>query len=312
MVEGERLGSQAAAPWATCSTLYFLSNSIGARCVEQSCRRSSASEDEPCPAERPREVATRWSSPARAGLSSREPPPAVQPRALPGEDHRAYGRREHLARSPQLLNRAHASNPLHLQCRGNRGLNSYNPRVVVLGNHILPRPAKKKKQCELPTRLDEEKERLPERMQRIVFALWEEVRALEERLEAVDAELESVARDEPIIQALRQIPRCGRAHRHRLLRRGGQYPHLPQRSPSRQLARAHSERILQRRKTPVRQDQQTRGSLPTHAADPGCPPGADHRRAETAGRTIAQSAAAVGTHESTRTALQRRRRRTGT
>jgi transposase len=62
---------------------------------------------------------------------------------------------------------------------------------------------------ELPTRLDEQKELLPDRVRRVVFALWEEVRTLEERIEGVEAELEGVARDEPTVQALRQIPGVG-------------------------------------------------------------------------------------------------------
>ena len=62
---------------------------------------------------------------------------------------------------------------------------------------------------ELPARLDDNKEQPPERLRRIVLALWQAVRDLEKRLDAVGAELENVARDEPTIQALQQIPGIG-------------------------------------------------------------------------------------------------------
>ena len=62
---------------------------------------------------------------------------------------------------------------------------------------------------EMTALLEEKKEQLPERLRRMVFALWEEVQGLEVRIEAVETELESVARDEPTIQALQQIPGVG-------------------------------------------------------------------------------------------------------
>jgi transposase len=50
---------------------------------------------------------------------------------------------------------------------------------------------------------------LSERIRRTVRTLWEETRDLEQRIATIDDEFEAVARDEPVIRALTQIPGIG-------------------------------------------------------------------------------------------------------
>jgi transposase len=54
--------------------------------------------------------------------------------------------------------------------------------------------------------LAERQDRLPERVRRTVLSLWDEVRDSEQRIADMEDELAAVARDEPVIQALLQIP----------------------------------------------------------------------------------------------------------
>jgi transposase len=57
--------------------------------------------------------------------------------------------------------------------------------------------------------LAERQDRLSERVRRTVLSLWDEVRDLEQRIAAMEDELAAVARNEPVIQALMQIPGFG-------------------------------------------------------------------------------------------------------
>lgn len=57
--------------------------------------------------------------------------------------------------------------------------------------------------------LASKQEQLPQRVSRTLITLWEEVHALEERIESLESELEAVAREQPAIQALLQIPGIG-------------------------------------------------------------------------------------------------------
>lgn len=57
--------------------------------------------------------------------------------------------------------------------------------------------------------LAEKQDRLPERVRRTVVSLWDEVRDLEQRIDDVGNELTTVAQQEPVIQALMQIPGFG-------------------------------------------------------------------------------------------------------
>jgi transposase len=57
--------------------------------------------------------------------------------------------------------------------------------------------------------LADKQDRLPERVRRTVLSLWDEVRDTEQRIADMEDELTAVARDEPVIQALLQIPGFG-------------------------------------------------------------------------------------------------------
>jgi transposase len=57
--------------------------------------------------------------------------------------------------------------------------------------------------------LADKQDRLPERVRRTVLSLWDEVRDLEQRIANMEDELAAVARDEPVIRALMQIPGFG-------------------------------------------------------------------------------------------------------
>jgi transposase len=57
--------------------------------------------------------------------------------------------------------------------------------------------------------LERERERLPERLRRMVLLLWDEVRDLERRIDEVEDELERVAKEDPVIRALLQVPGIG-------------------------------------------------------------------------------------------------------
>lgn len=62
---------------------------------------------------------------------------------------------------------------------------------------------------ELPTLLEEKRDRLPSAVRQLVAELWEEVRLLEQRVEALHTELQGLTRQEPVLQALLQIPGVG-------------------------------------------------------------------------------------------------------
>ncbi|HEV3049577.1 MAG TPA: IS110 family transposase [Longimicrobium sp.] len=62
---------------------------------------------------------------------------------------------------------------------------------------------------ELHQVLERNRERLPDRIRRMVTLLWEEVRELERRIEAVEEELERIAKEEPVIRTLLQVPGIG-------------------------------------------------------------------------------------------------------
>jgi len=57
--------------------------------------------------------------------------------------------------------------------------------------------------------LAERHDRLPHRVRQTLVVLWEEVRELEQRIDALADELEAVALQEPVVQALLQIPGLG-------------------------------------------------------------------------------------------------------
>jgi len=57
--------------------------------------------------------------------------------------------------------------------------------------------------------LERNRERLPERIRRMVLLLWDEVRELERRIEEVEEELERIAKEEPVIRTLLQVPGIG-------------------------------------------------------------------------------------------------------
>jgi transposase len=57
--------------------------------------------------------------------------------------------------------------------------------------------------------LERNRERLPERVRRMVMLFWEEVRELESRNQAVEEELERIAKEEPVIRTLLQVPGIG-------------------------------------------------------------------------------------------------------
>lgn len=57
--------------------------------------------------------------------------------------------------------------------------------------------------------LSSKRDVLPDRLRTTVHMLWEEVRDLEQRIDAVESQLEAVALQEPVIQALLNIPGIG-------------------------------------------------------------------------------------------------------
>jgi transposase len=57
--------------------------------------------------------------------------------------------------------------------------------------------------------LADKQDRLPERGRRTVLSLWDEVRDLKQRIADIENKLLADARDEPVIQALLQIPGFG-------------------------------------------------------------------------------------------------------
>jgi transposase len=61
----------------------------------------------------------------------------------------------------------------------------------------------------LHTLLRSRRDQLPVRVRRAITALWDEVRDLEQRIETIETELEGVARREPVVQALREVPGVG-------------------------------------------------------------------------------------------------------
>ena len=61
----------------------------------------------------------------------------------------------------------------------------------------------------LPQVMEQHRERLPERVRRIVLAFWQEVQEIEDRMTAVEKELEGIAREQPTLRSLLQIPGIG-------------------------------------------------------------------------------------------------------
>ncbi len=62
---------------------------------------------------------------------------------------------------------------------------------------------------ELPSLLEEKSSAVPAPVRQVVHELWEEVRTVEERIQRVEEDLEGIAEQEPVIQALLQIPGVG-------------------------------------------------------------------------------------------------------
>lgn len=62
---------------------------------------------------------------------------------------------------------------------------------------------------ELPELLEAKKDLLPARVRRIAMVTYEEVRTLEDRIDDVERELARVAKEEPTLEALQQIPGIG-------------------------------------------------------------------------------------------------------
>lgn len=62
---------------------------------------------------------------------------------------------------------------------------------------------------ELPAHLEQHRARLPERVGRMALLLWEEAVEMEKRIEQIEDELKHVARDEPLLRMLLQIPGVG-------------------------------------------------------------------------------------------------------
>lgn len=57
--------------------------------------------------------------------------------------------------------------------------------------------------------LERNRERLPERIRRMVTLLWDEARQLEQRIEEVEDELERIAKAEPVLRTLLEVPGIG-------------------------------------------------------------------------------------------------------
>jgi transposase len=62
---------------------------------------------------------------------------------------------------------------------------------------------------ELHEVLEHARERLPERIRRMVRLLWDEVRQLERQIAEVEEELERIAKEEPVLRTLLQVPGIG-------------------------------------------------------------------------------------------------------
>jgi transposase len=62
---------------------------------------------------------------------------------------------------------------------------------------------------ELPELLESKKELLPPGVRRLLLATYEEARSLEDRIEEVERDLSGVVKEEPILEALQQIPGIG-------------------------------------------------------------------------------------------------------
>lgn len=61
----------------------------------------------------------------------------------------------------------------------------------------------------LPQIMEQHRECLPERVRRVVLAFWAEVQELEERMSVVEKELKSLAREQPVLRSLLEIPGIG-------------------------------------------------------------------------------------------------------
>lgn len=62
---------------------------------------------------------------------------------------------------------------------------------------------------DLPAHLEQHRTRLPERVGRMARLLWEEAVELEKRIEQIEDELKHMAREEPLLRMLLQIPGVG-------------------------------------------------------------------------------------------------------
>lgn len=85
-----------------------------------------------------------------------------------------------------------------------------NALRALLSEFGLPRPTGAQRFLrELPELLDEQREVLPARVRCLARLVLEEIRALEETIRTVEGELEQVIREQPTLEALRQIPGVG-------------------------------------------------------------------------------------------------------
>ena len=82
-------------------------------------------------------------------------------------------------------------------------------RALLAEFGISCRTGAKRFLAELPRLLEEESERIPPRVRRLARLMDEEIRALEEKIQTLGSELEVIAREDPTIQALQQIPGIG-------------------------------------------------------------------------------------------------------
>lgn len=80
----------------------------------------------------------------------------------------------------------------------------------LLSEFGLSRPGGAKRfVTELPALLESSKDRLPLRVRRLALVTYEEVRSLELRIEDIERELRSLAKEDPTLEALQQIPGIG-------------------------------------------------------------------------------------------------------
>jgi hypothetical protein len=142
--------------------------------------------------------------------------------------------------------------------------------------------------------LERNRERLPERIRRMVTLLWEEVRELERRIEAVEEELERIAKEEPVIRTLLQVPGIGVLTATALYASVGDVHAF---KSGRHLASwlgLTPAREVQRRAQAPWQDHQAGRPVPAHPAHPRRAIGAAGRGAGSARGALADAPAGVG------------------